>query len=107
VEAYRRYGAAAGFRFVNFRCVLLIGAEANGFTSAGDLRDVVSMLLAARDEEDHTLSRGQIRDNLLTPFVAGHETLANAMSWRIACRRTSRGIPFLSGALRYQERRSA
>jgi cytochrome P450 len=49
--------------------------------SGSDAGDVVSMLLAARDQDGERLSRIQIRDNLLTLFVAGHETVANALAW--------------------------
>lgn len=46
-----------------------------------DTGDVVSMLVAARDEEGGRLTTAQVRDQLLTLFVAGHETSANALSW--------------------------
>jgi cytochrome P450 len=46
-----------------------------------DTGDVVSMLVAARDEDGSRLSPQQIRDQLLTLFMAGHETTANALSW--------------------------
>ncbi|HEX8600884.1 MAG TPA: cytochrome P450 [Chloroflexia bacterium] len=46
-----------------------------------DTGDAVSMLVAARDEEGNRLSVEQIRDQLLTLFVAGHETSANALTW--------------------------
>lgn len=46
-----------------------------------DTGDVVSMLVAARDEEGGRLTNGQIRDHLLTLFIAGHETSANALAW--------------------------
>lgn len=46
-----------------------------------DAGDIVSMLVAARDEEGNRLSATQIMDHLLTLFVAGHETLANALTW--------------------------
>jgi len=46
-----------------------------------DSGDVVSMLVAARDEEGHGLTTAEIRDHLLTLFVAGHETSANALAW--------------------------
>src|SRR5438067_9188787 len=46
-----------------------------------DTGDVVSMLVAARDEEGGRLTTEQIRDQLLTLFVAGHETSANALGW--------------------------
>jgi cytochrome P450 len=46
-----------------------------------DTGDVVSMLVAARDEDGSRLTPRQIRDQLLTLFVAGHETSANALAW--------------------------
>jgi cytochrome P450 len=46
-----------------------------------DTGDVVSMLVAARDDDGSRLSPKQIRDHLLTLFVAGHETSANALAW--------------------------
>src|SRR5438552_15936315 len=46
-----------------------------------DAGDAVSMLVAARDEAGEGLTTSQIRDHLLTLFVAGHETSANALSW--------------------------
>ena len=47
-------------------------------------RDLVSMLLAARDPENPDapgMTDQQIRDEAMTIFLAGHETTANAMSW--------------------------
>jgi cytochrome P450 len=46
-----------------------------------DTGDVVSMLVAARDEEGGHLTTQEVRDQLLTLFVAGHETSANALAW--------------------------
>ncbi|MDQ2805858.1 MAG: cytochrome P450 [Chloroflexota bacterium] len=48
-----------------------------------DTGDVVSMLVAARDEAGDRLSPRQVRDHLLTLFVAGHETSANALAWAL------------------------
>jgi cytochrome P450 len=43
---------------------------------------VLSILLLARDEEDGTgLSDKQIRDEVMTLLLAGHETTANALTW--------------------------
>ncbi len=39
------------------------------------------MLLAARDEEGNPMSAQQLRDEVITLFVAGHETTANALAW--------------------------
>ncbi|HZL94966.1 MAG TPA: cytochrome P450, partial [Vicinamibacterales bacterium] len=50
----------------------------------GGTGDLVSMLLAARDPDNPDapgMSDGQIRDEAMTIFLAGHETTANAMAW--------------------------
>ena len=50
--------------------------------SGEDRGDLLSMLLAARDEDDgQAMSSRQIRDECLTLFLAGHETTANALTW--------------------------
>ena len=47
-----------------------------------DTGDVLSMLLLARDEEDGVgLSDQQVRDEVMTLLLAGHETTANALTW--------------------------
>jgi cytochrome P450 len=44
--------------------------------------DLLSMLMAAVDEGDGTgMSDTQVRDEILTIFLAGYETVANAMTW--------------------------
>ena len=50
--------------------------------SREDRGDVLSMLLAAQDEDDGTrMTDAQVRDEVMTLFLAGHETTANALSW--------------------------
>lgn len=43
--------------------------------------DLLSLLLRARDEDGEAMSDKQVRDEVLTLFVAGHETTANALAW--------------------------
>jgi cytochrome P450 len=43
--------------------------------------DVFSALLTARDEDGHGLSDAEVRDELLTLLLAGHETTATALAW--------------------------
>jgi cytochrome P450 len=43
--------------------------------------DVLSLLLAARTEEGEPLTDTEIRDELMTLLVAGHETTATALAW--------------------------
>ena len=43
--------------------------------------DLLGMLLSVRDENDQPLSVEEIRDQLVTFIVAGHETVASALGW--------------------------
>jgi cytochrome P450 len=52
--------------------------------SAPDLEereDVFSMLLLARDEDGRPMTDEELRDQLVTLLVAGHETTATGLSW--------------------------
>jgi cytochrome P450 len=50
--------------------------------SGEDAGDLLSMLLAVRDEETgEGMTDRQLRDEAMTVFLAGHETTANALSW--------------------------
>jgi cytochrome P450 len=46
-----------------------------------DRDDILAMLLEARHEDGSPMSEGEIRDELLTLLVAGHETTASALAW--------------------------
>lgn len=43
--------------------------------------DVLSMLLQARDEQGEPMGDGELRDQLVTLLLAGHETSATALAW--------------------------
>jgi cytochrome P450 len=43
--------------------------------------DVLSLLLEARHEDGSEMSREEIRDELMTALVAGHETTASELAW--------------------------
>jgi cytochrome P450 len=50
----------------------------------GDRGDLLSMLLVATDPEEAggaPMSDAQLRDEVMTLFLAGHETTANALAW--------------------------
>ena len=50
--------------------------------ASGDTGDVVSMLLAARDDETGLgMPDRQVRDEVMTLLMAGHETTAVALTW--------------------------
>lgn len=45
--------------------------------------DILNLLLAARDEAGQPMSDSELRDELVTLLVAGHETTATAISWAL------------------------
>ncbi len=50
--------------------------------SDGDRGDLLSMLLRAQDEESgRSMTDQQLRDEVMTLFMAGHETTANTLAW--------------------------
>jgi cytochrome P450 len=50
--------------------------------SGKDQGDLLSMLLLAIDEENGgQMTNKQVRDEVMTLFIAGHETTANALAW--------------------------
>jgi cytochrome P450 len=50
--------------------------------SAADSGDLLSMLMASRDEEGGgAMTDEQLRDEIITIFLAGYETVANALTW--------------------------
>lgn len=46
-----------------------------------DRGDLLSMLLLARDDDDRGMTDVQVRDELVTLLLAGHETTANTLNW--------------------------
>ena len=52
--------------------------------SAVERDDVLSMLLAARHEDGSPMSGTELRDELMTLLIAGHETTASQLSWAFA-----------------------
>ncbi|HEV3082020.1 MAG TPA: cytochrome P450 [Gemmataceae bacterium] len=52
-----------------------------GRAAGVDRGDLLSMLLQVRDEDGSGMSDLQLRDQVMTLFLAGHETTANSLSW--------------------------
>jgi cytochrome P450 len=55
--------------------------ERHGDAGAED--DILAMLLDARDEDGQPLTDVELRDELMTLLLAGHETTATALSWTL------------------------
>ena len=60
-------------------CAAIRARRADGGPGGG--ADVLSLLLAARDEDGRPLSDQEIRDELMSLVLAGHETTANSLAW--------------------------
>jgi cytochrome P450 len=83
-----RLPTPANFRFQSAKATLqevfgrLIAERRAGNNGSGDL---LSLLVAARDEEGGGgMSDDELRDEMMTLFLAGHETTANALVWTFA-----------------------
>lgn len=48
-----------------------------------DRADILSLLLSARDEEGQSMTDLELRDQLFTLLLAGHETTATAIAWAL------------------------
>lgn len=60
---------------------IIADRRAEGDAKLADRTDLLSLLLLARDEDGSALSDEQLRDEVLTIFLAGYETTANALTW--------------------------
>jgi cytochrome P450 len=74
-------------RFWRARAMLdaiIYGLIARRRRDGSDRGDALSLLLAARDgETGHTPGDEQVRDEIMTLFMAGHETTANLLTWAL------------------------
>lgn len=48
-----------------------------------DRNDILSMMLMSKDEDGNGLTDQELRDELMTLLVAGHETTATALAWSL------------------------
>ncbi|MFZ2113576.1 MAG: cytochrome P450 [Solirubrobacteraceae bacterium] len=49
----------------------------------GERADILSLLLLARDEDGQAMTGQELRDELVTLLLAGHETTATSVAWAI------------------------
>lgn len=76
IPRHRRF--TRGVRVIEERVFRLIRERR---TASEPHDDVLSLLLSATDAEGCPLSDEEIRDELITFLLAGHETTANALTW--------------------------
>ena len=73
-------------RFLRLRREIdaLLDAEIATRRNGGPERDdVLSLLLAARDETGAPMGDAELRDELMTLLLAGHETTASSLAWTV------------------------
>jgi cytochrome P450 family 135 len=58
-------------------------AERRGARDLTERVDILSLLLQARHEDGSPMSDRELRDELVTLLVAGHETTATALAWAV------------------------
>ncbi len=57
-----------------------------------DRQDILSLLLAARDEDGEGMSDRELRDQLITLLLLGHETTASSLAWALHWLHSQPGI---------------
>jgi cytochrome P450 len=63
------------------RCLYAVLAKRRRASDLGERRDILSLLLRTRHEDGEPLSDRELRDELMTLVLAGHETTANQLAW--------------------------
>ncbi len=63
------------------RYVYAIIAKRRRETDLEERTDIMSLIMRARTEEGQTLTDRELRDELMTLVLAGHETTANQLAW--------------------------
>jgi len=76
IPRHRRF--TRGFRMIEARLFRLIHDRR---MASEQHDDVLALLLSATDTEGRSLSDKEIRDELITFLLAGHDTTANALTW--------------------------
>jgi cytochrome P450 len=70
----------AGLRILDRQAYAVIAARRRA-SDLEERRDILSLLLRARTEDGEALTDRELRDELLTLVLAGHETTANSLAW--------------------------
>jgi cytochrome P450 len=63
------------------RCTYAVIAKRRKDPNLEERMDIMSLIMRARTEEGDTLTDSELRDELMTLVLAGHETTANQLAW--------------------------
>jgi cytochrome P450 len=64
---------------------ILSGIERRRRQAGQGRSDVLSLMLEARDEQGEGMTDAELRDELMTLLIAGHESTATAICWTFEC----------------------
>jgi cytochrome P450 len=67
--------------FMPDRCTYAVIAKRRKDPKLEERTDIMSLIMRARTEEGDTLTDSELRDELMTLVLAGHETTANQLAW--------------------------
>jgi cytochrome P450 len=74
-------GILAGILRIVDRQIYGVIANRRRSEDGAQRNDVLSLLLQARDEQGRPLTDAELRDELISLVLAGHETTANSLAW--------------------------
>ena len=63
------------------RCLYAVIAKRRRATDLDERQDIMSLIMRSRTEDGESLSDRELRDELMTLVLAGHETTANQLAW--------------------------
>lgn len=63
------------------RCLYAVIAKRRKASDLDERRDIMSLIMRSRTEDGESLSDRELRDELMTLVLAGHETTANQLAW--------------------------
>jgi cytochrome P450 len=66
---------------VSTRCSTRRCTDGDAILHSATHKDILTLLLSARDEDDERLTDRELRDELITLLLAGHETTATSIGW--------------------------
>ena len=67
--------------FIPDRCMYAVIAKRRRDQDLEQRTDIMSLIMRARTEDGETLTDDELRDELMTLVLAGHETTANQLAW--------------------------
>jgi cytochrome P450 len=85
-------------RFVRARCdfLRLVDEDVAAAAPLDGRADVLATLLSARDEDGNAMSADEVRDELVTLVLAGHDTTTRALGWALYFLHLAEGAPVLA-----------